>query len=196
MFMYNINKSLIYNNCFTTKKIFKNDFESKLIDNDIAELIKKYQSSLKILNNQDNINKIEEEIKTKSNIILQKQQQNFIDKAHHYDNNNLEKQLFSHLNSNDNKDAVIKYKDKTLFSDTDIIKHSINFYNDLYGDRKPLNNNMDNIEQNINQIIDESYDDDEKIENIDFTSDELNEAIKHFKVSKASGLDQYQNINQ
>ena len=110
--------------------------------------------------------------------------------CHHYDNNNMEKKLFNHLGDNTNNTAIIKYKDKTLFSDSEIVENSVNFYSDLYGNRKSLNCYPDeNIQKRIDEIIDNSYNDDEKQENQEFTSDELNDAINHFKISKASGMD-------
>ena len=41
----------------------------------------------------------------------------------------------------------------------------------------------------INNIINNSYNDDLKEENMEFTSNELDDAIKHFQINKASGLD-------
>ena len=71
----------------------------------MINLIDKYENALNHndKNNIKEINKIEKQIQKISNDILIRKQERFIKTAHHYNDNNLEKQLFNHFDSNYDK---------------------------------------------------------------------------------------------
>ena len=107
-------------------------------------------------NNNNKCTKLEQKIQELSDEILKEKQLKFIKTAHHYNNNNLEKQLFNHFNDDINDECIIKYKDEILMSDNEIISKSMEYYKELYGSEKPLNC-IKNDKLLINKIIENSY---------------------------------------
>ena len=123
-----------------------------------------------------------------SDSIIRSKHEKFIETAHHFNDNNLEKQLFNHFEVKHDEEAVVHHKDKSLISDIDIISHSMLYFNELMENLKPLNL-ITNDKKCVDALIGKSCSDDINYKNRLFTSQELNDAIKHFPNNKSVGLD-------
>ena len=198
-FIYNINETLIQNNCYKTKIINNEKYNMNQTDNILNNLLTDYEKTLNInVNNKSEeslkINKIsvlESKIEIRSDYLFKLQQKQFIEKINNYEKNELEKQLFIHLSNfynNNSDDAIITYKNNKLISDIDIITNAQNYYSELYGTIPQLPD-YQNIDQIINDIINESYSDDDNYECRQFTIDELKYALKNHSNKKSIGLD-------
>ena len=155
-FNFMVNKSLIYNDCIIqirNNKIVNND---SLINHEMNQLLDEYEKEIEQNGNQEKIDDIELRLKNHSEKLIQLKHEHFINTAHHYNKNNLEKQLFKHFDDNYSNDAIIKYKGKYLFSDLDVIQNSMDCVNDLIGKSKTLRS-IKNENFVLNQIINKTY---------------------------------------
>ena len=186
---YHIDNALLNNDCYIIKKYKPQIHKNKLLNKKINLLIKIYEKAIE--NKEKNpllIKEIEFQLNIQIEKLLIQNENQFINEAKNYNQKNLQKQLYSHLNIKQNKDSIISYEDKTFISDVDIAANSINHFKDLYGNRKNIHH-IKNINDLIKKIIEDSYSNDDNNDNKDFTSDELEDALKHNANNKSTGLD-------
>ena len=188
-FNHILNESLIFNNCIITKKNKNYSSKNCFNNDDIQILIKKYEDLLHTKkDDNDQLIQIEQKLQNLSNDAIERKHQRFIDTAHHYNNNNLEKKLLNHFNDDNDNEAVINYNNKELFSDVDIVYNSMDYIHNLIGKKKSLN--LVNDDEKLREdIINLSYYDDHKQESKLFSKEELDYALNHFPNTKSIGLD-------
>eukprot|EP01083_Nonionella_stella_P055731 146910_1 len=203
-------ETLIDNDCLVMNTQFIINNSKNNQDDEVQQLLMHYErcnetidqlnrESIRIQNNQGNnhmikqlieqntieLEKIESKLIARANQIKLDEHNDFIETANTYHKDEDERRLFNLINKlNDNADAIIQYNNKTLFTDIDIMIKAEEYYRELYTESNPLEKYS---MQRLQELLDESYNDDIQPQNDEYTITELR-AIKLIK-TKATGLD-------
>ena len=190
-FIHKLHRALIDNGCFERVRCGQSVERDHLLDDPLQELLSKYEAVLNLKGSQYRTQRAHvlwAEIQRRRERVIQREQEAFIERACRYNDDEMESELQRHLKDTFTSGAVIKYHDKLLFDDADIVRYAMDHFYELIGRRRPLHGDRHAVER-LQDILSRSFSRDSSPQNALFTVGELQRALKHFPVTKAKGLD-------
>ena len=190
-FIHKLNKCLIANGCYERIPCRQRVERDEWLDDTLQNLILKYDEVLNLNESpyrSQTLLAIDHELESRRAAVKQRAHRVFIEQAVRYRDEDMESQLNRLLKDSFTTGAVIKYGNKLLFDDADIVHYATSHFHDLIGRKRPLHGDPF-VEQQIERILKQSFSKDHLPQNALFTDSELQRALKHFPVTKAKGLD-------
>lgn len=190
-FVHQINRSLINNNCIRRHRRRCSKQTDPFLDDDMQSILRRYELVLDEPDSESRtcrITELENEIKLRSEVIKLQKHQEFAARARQLKDHHMESALQQHLSDTMASGSVIEYDGKLLFDDADIVANAVSHFQSLIGHKPDLHGYPD-IDRVVREILENSHDDDHGIQSRPFTMAELDEALRHFPVTKAQGID-------